>query len=706
MGGPMSVFPQVQPAPDPAPAPPPTLIETIGLEFGRGGVAPDWGRNEVNYEGKLQDQIRQALRQRGYQVDDYILGDAREGRSMTAFSARHGGPAPMLSVAAQRGYAAEQRMYQALDAERRRDPRFLSDLSDVHDADSLSAAARKRRARETADYDQRLEGSPFLGRVIGDVGYGLTDPVNYLPIGGPEAGAGISAARRVGRALWQGARTNVAITAATEPFVHSDAVAMGMDHGAAQIAEDLGGAALVGGLLSGGHATGAELFGHVRARWQAAGTEGDRLTVHAMEAAVPRANWTPDERAAANVLTRTSEIAESSPFAPGAAGDAHHAAQLDTAYRAVADAPAVPRATPPLSDGVAAAEQVKAHIRHAESRGVDTATNPSSTASGRYQFTLPTWLSYYKRRYGAGGLSTNEIWAKRFDPNLQEVLMTDLTADNRARLRAAGHPETAANIYMLHFLGPDGLKVLAADAATPLEHLLPARDFNSNKFLSGKTAGWLAAWADRKMGGKGEIRLGAGEEPRAGGAEAAGETAAPAEPYPELREEPRDFTAERDGLHDTDLPNLRGELFGTPEGHAAAQLAVWREAMPAAADAGGAPAIFATEERPLFHGTQRAFDHPDFDRSGGIHFTTPEEDAARQYAAAAHGGRMGAKEPGRGERVARYDFDQPLRLLDLDSEEGRRVIAALEAEPGSKAAAIVNAARNGHNVSRDRKSVV
>ncbi|MEA3035765.1 MAG: hypothetical protein QOH04_1530, partial [Sphingomonadales bacterium] len=199
------------------------------------------------------------------------------------------------------------------------------------------------------------------------------------------------------------------------------------------------------------------------------------------------------------------------------------------------------------------------------------------TASGRYGFTMSTWNRYFRSIYRDTKLSSNEIWAKRFDGNLQDVMMRALTADNAHRLRAAGLPETTGNLYLLHFAGPDGLKVLHAAPETPLERLLPPRDFAANPFLKGKTAGELIGWADRRMGGRGEARPPRGGEPAAEpAAEAA--PAAEEEPWPELREEPRDFAPD-EALHASeDMPVLRPELFGTPEEHARAQMAVWREA--------------------------------------------------------------------------------------------------------------------------------
>lgn len=579
MPGPMAVLPRVQPAPEPAPAPPPSLIETVGLQFGLDGVGPDWGLNQLKMEGHILGEIRGEAIKHGYDQDAAARAAA-------------------MDLAPQDGSHNEwQRRADDLLAfaarQRAADPKFLAQYAGLHSYADVAALVRQQRQQQAASYSVQLQDSPFLGRLIGDLGHGFTDPVNFIPIGGAGAGVATSAARRIGGAMLRTAAGNVALTGAEEPFIAADARSVGEEHGANAVLADLGTAGLFGLTLGGLHAGGGELIRH----WHGAGTAQDRLTVAGMEAAVPRANWTPDERAAAHVLTRTSDIAETSPFVPGGAGDAAHAVQLDTAYRVATDTPAgdVPRVTQPVSEGAMARDQVKAHIRRAESSGDDHAVNPDSSASGRFQFTLGTWLGYYKRRYGTGGLSNDAIWAKRYDPNLQEVLETDLLADAGHRLRAAGQAETPGNLYLYHFLGPDGLKVLAADGATPLEHLLPARDFAKNKVLRGKTAAEIVAWADRRMGGKGEVHMAAAEAPHV-------EDGAPAaEAWPEMLQEARDFTPERDGLAASDLPNLRAGLFGTPEEHAAAQLAVWREiSPPAAGDAAGGSSAAPARDGPVF----------------------------------------------------------------------------------------------------------
>lgn len=140
-------------------------------------------------------------------------------------------------------------------------------------------------------------------------------------------------------------------------------------------------------------------------------------------------------------------------------------------------------------------------VRGAESAGDDTARNPRSSATGRYQFTDETWLAYYRRRYGTTGLSREAILARRGEGRLQDQLMRDLTDDNASALRSGGEAVTEGNLYLAHFAGSAGaLKVLRADPNADIGAVLGAAVTDANPFLKGKTASWLVRWAAEKMG--------------------------------------------------------------------------------------------------------------------------------------------------------------------------------------------------------------
>lgn len=179
--------------------------------------------------------------------------------------------------------------------------------------------------------------------------------------------------------------------------------------------------------------------------------------------------------------------------------------------------PLTPAAAPTASAAPAAGLTTTiAKIGGAESGGV---ANPyqtpnlagASSAYGKYQFTRGTWIDTYRKENPRTGLSDARIWALRTDPQLQERLMARLTRDNSATLTQAGLPVNDATVYLAHFLGSGGaIKVLQADANTPVERLLTKAQVDANPtVLRGKTVGQVAQWAAGKMGGAAPAAAGA-----------------------------------------------------------------------------------------------------------------------------------------------------------------------------------------------------
>lgn len=155
-----------------------------------------------------------------------------------------------------------------------------------------------------------------------------------------------------------------------------------------------------------------------------------------------------------------------------------------------------------------AADAVTDKIIKVESGGRYNATNENSSASGPGQFIKSTWLDMVKRNRPdvAEGRTDQELLALRTDPKyagLSREMTAAYAAENSAKLQKAGLPTTPGNVYLAHFLGPAGAtKVLTADPSTPVSSLVTADAFNANRrIMEGKTAGDLAAWSDRKMGG-------------------------------------------------------------------------------------------------------------------------------------------------------------------------------------------------------------
>ena len=139
-----------------------------------------------------------------------------------------------------------------------------------------------------------------------------------------------------------------------------------------------------------------------------------------------------------------------------------------------------------------------------ESGGKSDATNPRSTAVGPGQFTEGTWLDTITKNRPdlVQGKSRDEILAMRTDPDLSREMTGALANQNAGILSNAGVAVTPGSTYLAHFAGPKGaIGILNADPSTPAGAVLGDRAVKANPFLAKMTAGDLAAWADRKMGG-------------------------------------------------------------------------------------------------------------------------------------------------------------------------------------------------------------
>jgi hypothetical protein len=137
-----------------------------------------------------------------------------------------------------------------------------------------------------------------------------------------------------------------------------------------------------------------------------------------------------------------------------------------------------------------------------ESGGDANAANPNSTARGAGQFIEATWLDMLaKHRPDITG-SRDELLALRGNKDLSRDMTDAYAADNGGILKGAGLPVTPGTTYLAHFAGPQGaVGLLNADPSTPAAAVLRPSAIKSNPFLANMTAGDVAAWADRKMGG-------------------------------------------------------------------------------------------------------------------------------------------------------------------------------------------------------------
>ncbi|MBZ9938986.1 peptidoglycan DD-metalloendopeptidase family protein [Mesorhizobium sp. BR1-1-16] len=154
--------------------------------------------------------------------------------------------------------------------------------------------------------------------------------------------------------------------------------------------------------------------------------------------------------------------------------------------------------------GDSAVEVLVNRIVHVESGGSARAKNPLSSATGLGQFIAKTWLrmmSTYRPDL-ARSLSTAQLLDLRYDPTISREMVRNLAREGEAYLRARGHEIGAGRLYLCHFLGMEGAHlVLAASSDASLVALLGSDVIRANPFLTGKTAGYLIDWADRKMRG-------------------------------------------------------------------------------------------------------------------------------------------------------------------------------------------------------------
>lgn len=145
-------------------------------------------------------------------------------------------------------------------------------------------------------------------------------------------------------------------------------------------------------------------------------------------------------------------------------------------------------------------------IRAAESGGDDTARNPNSTATGRYQFTAPTWQGLM-RNHPELGLTANG----RLDPEQQERAIRVFTEENRATLARSGLPGSNQNLYAAHFLGAGGavpfIQGALANPDAQAAALVSGDTAAANRTVffrpdgTARSAGEVYAWMAKKSGG-------------------------------------------------------------------------------------------------------------------------------------------------------------------------------------------------------------
>jgi murein DD-endopeptidase MepM/ murein hydrolase activator NlpD len=159
-------------------------------------------------------------------------------------------------------------------------------------------------------------------------------------------------------------------------------------------------------------------------------------------------------------------------------------------------------------DATNASEKLINRIINVESGGNASAANPLSSAAGLGQFISTTWTRMIRsyRPDIANSMNGADVLNLRYDPTLAREMLQNLTAENEADLRRAGHVPTAGNLYLAHFLGSAGaVQVLNAPLETPIENVVGYGVVSANPFLYGRDAGWTVNWAERKMSGRSAV---------------------------------------------------------------------------------------------------------------------------------------------------------------------------------------------------------
>lgn len=133
-----------------------------------------------------------------------------------------------------------------------------------------------------------------------------------------------------------------------------------------------------------------------------------------------------------------------------------------------------------------------------------TGKNPNSSASGPGQMVDGTFVSTFRQAFPQqAGLTDAQILAKR-GTGVEGQMTQVLVAQNASQLAQAGISPTPGNVYLAHFLGPNGaIAALKADPSTPVKNIVSAAAVKANPMLANMTAQQVQNWANQKMGGSG-----------------------------------------------------------------------------------------------------------------------------------------------------------------------------------------------------------
>lgn len=483
------------------------------------------------------DGIASGFRVARADTTGYVEGRQLDAYSPVIESLQELGYGPGSFVNIGSGTVSPEAVWKAVTKERAKG--HFADLPETMEDFETQWRTSERQRIDRASVTAQQAG--LLPSLLGGVAGAMTDPVNIYTL--PLGGFGGTLTKR----LLTEAAANMAIEGALMPVAQRNRQKLGREEmtGTEVLANiafaGIGAAALRGAgegvvhhwdvIKAAPQAVQERAWGAILERTPGLrakvgkSVEWDALDAHLpdiAEALVGRENLTVEQRAAVDGLRAEGRFARSNPFADDAAGRAAQMDGMALAMKRIMDgAPALPvprsAALAPsagLRDSTAIASRtvagdaistVKSRIGIVESGGSDTAKNPRSSATGRYQFIGSTWLRLYRNRYGRNGLSDAQVLAKRTDGRLQEVLMDDLLQHNADALEAQGIPVDAGNLYLAHFAGSAGAKALhRASPGASARSVLGDAVVRANPFLERMNAREVIDWAARKMGGGGD----------------------------------------------------------------------------------------------------------------------------------------------------------------------------------------------------------
>lgn len=135
-------------------------------------------------------------------------------------------------------------------------------------------------------------------------------------------------------------------------------------------------------------------------------------------------------------------------------------------------------------------------------KGEGTGKNPLSSAQGPFQMINSTFVGMFRQMYPeqAQGKTDKEIIAMR-TPELAAQMGPVLVQQNARTLANAGVTPNAGNVYLAHFLGPQGaLDALRANPNTPAIDIVGKAAVDANPtIMKGKTIGEVVQWASNYM---------------------------------------------------------------------------------------------------------------------------------------------------------------------------------------------------------------